>query len=303
MIYRVIKRKETVRVDASLPLHVDYAALAKTRDPLQPVLVKSDDVAVLQYTGGTTGTPKGATLTHGNILANTEQIVAHDQSREFGNERVLGVLPLFHVFAMTVVMNYAVAMAAEIVLLPRYEVDEALKAVVRRRVTVFPAVPTIYGAIAKTASDKRRDLSCIKMCLSGGAPLPVEIGELFRKVTGTKLIEGYGLTEASPVVTCNPVEGTVKYGSVGRPLERTIVEIRDPVTRELMAIGEKGELVIRGPQVMRGYWNRPARPPTCSMPSVCGPATSATRTKTATSSLSTASRMSSSAAAITSIRA
>jgi long-chain acyl-CoA synthetase len=257
-LFRVLKRKSLVHAFPARPTHVDYATLARTRGALQPVVVASDDLAVLQYTGGTTGTPKGAELTHGNILANTSQIAAHDPTRQFGAERVLGVLPLFHVFAMTVVMNYSVQLAAEMILLPRYELEETLKTLVRRRVSVLPAVPTIYGAIAKAASEKRHDLSFVKMCISGGAPLPVEIGDVFRKVTGTQLIEGYGLTEASPVVACNPAQGEVKYGSVGRPLSGTTVEIRDPVTRALLTTGEKGELVVRGPQVMRGYWQRPA---------------------------------------------
>ena len=154
-------------------------------------------------------------------------------------------------------MNYSVEMGAEMVLLPRYDVDETCKAIVRRRVTVLPAVPTIYGAIVKAATEKRRDLSSIKMCISGGAPLPVEIGDAFRAATGTDLVEGYGLTEASPVVACNPCHGLSKNGSVGRPMNGTIVEIRDPISRALVGQGEKGELVLRGPQVMRGYWNRP----------------------------------------------
>ena len=258
-LYRLLRR----RAQAKPPpagggvAHLDFAALATSTAPFRPVAVGADDIAVLQYTGGTTGTPKGAMLTHANIVANTEQCVAFDPTRRSGEERVLGVLPLFHAFAMTVVMNYAVRIAAEMVLLPRYDLAATLKALVRTRPTVFPAVPTIYNAIATLAQLKKRDLSFVRLCISGGAPLPKEVGALFRKVTGAQLVEGYGLTEASPVVSCNPVNGPVKYGSIGLPLVGTVIEIRDPATRALMGQGEKGELVVRGPQVMRGYWQSP----------------------------------------------
>ena len=255
-LYRVMKRRSTARLPDD-GCHVGFAALLAETRAFVPVEIGADDVAVLQYTGGTTGTPKGAVLTHGNIVANTEQNVAFDPTRRMGEERVFGVIPLFHVFAMTVVMNYAVRMAAQMVLLPRFELDATLKAMMRTKPTVFPGVPTLYGAIAKRAASKRADLSFVRLCISGGAPLPREVGALFEKVTGAKLVEGYGLTETSPVVSCNPAHGEVKHGSIGLPLAGTIVEIRDPVTRALMPTGEKGELVVRGPQVMRGYWNQP----------------------------------------------
>ena len=254
--YRVLKRKSI----AKLPddgCHVAFAALLAETRRFEPVEIAADDVAVLQYTGGTTGTPKGAVLTHGNVVANVEQNVAFDPERRMGEERIFGVIPLFHVFAMTVVMNYAVRMAALMVLLPRFEVGDALKAMLRTRPTVFPGVPTLYGAIAKRAEATRADLSFVRLCISGGAPLPQEVGALFERVTGAKLVEGYGLTETSPVVSCNPAHGEVRHGSIGLPLVNTIVEIRDPETRALVPVGEKGELVVRGPQVMRGYWNKP----------------------------------------------
>ena len=255
-LYRLLKRKHLARPLAN-PDHVAWASLLAGDKPMKPVAVSGEDTAVLQYTGGTTGTPKGAVLTHANIVANTRQLVAFDPTRRPGCERVLGVLPLFHVFAMAVVMNYAVQMAAEMVLLPRFDIKATLKALMRRKPTVFPAVPTVYGAIAKLAEAERRDLSFVRLCISGGAPLSQEIAVAFQRLTGTRLVEGYGLTEASPVVSCNPHDGPGKPGSVGLPLTDTIVDIRDPVTRELAATGEKGELVVRGPQVMRGYWNRP----------------------------------------------
>ncbi len=255
-LYRVMKRRSIARLPDD-GCHVGFAALLAETRAFVPVEIGPDDVAVLQYTGGTTGTPKGAVLTHGNIVANVEQNVAFDPTRRLGEERVFGVIPLFHVFAMTVVMNYAVRMAAQMVLLPRFELDATLKAMTRTRPTVFPGVPTLYGAIAKRAEARRADLSFVRLCISGGAPLPQEIGALFEKVTGARLVEGYGLTETSPVVSCNPAQGEVKHGSIGLPLVNTTVEIRDPVTRALMPTGQKGELVVRGPQVMRGYWNQP----------------------------------------------
>ena len=257
LLYKIAKRKQRVTRLPRDGRHVAFADLLAAGDKVRPVTVSSDDVAVLQYTGGTTGTPKGAMLTHANVIANSSQNVAYDPSRRPGEERVLGVLPLFHVFAMTVVMNYSVESAAEMVLLPRYELKATLRVLLASKPTVFPAVPTIYGAIAKLAEKEKRDLSFIQLCISGGAPLPVEIGDHFRRLTNAHLVEGYGLTEASPVVCCNPAKGESKVGSVGVPLVDTIVEIRDPETRALMPAGERGELVVRGPQVMKGYWNKP----------------------------------------------
>ena len=255
-LYRLLKRKAIAKAPAD-GRHVAYASLLATKAKPSPVAIAAEDLAVLQYTGGTTGVPKGAMLTHANIVANCAQNVAFDPERKMGQERVLGVLPLFHVFAMTVVMNYSVEIAAEMVLLPRYDLATTLKTLLKTKPTVFPAVPTIYAAIAKLAAKEKRDLSCIELCISGGAPLPAEVAEQFRALTGAQLVEGYGLTETSPCVSCNSRHGAAKDGSVGRPLPGTIVEIRDPFTRALMPTGEKGEIVVRGPQVMKGYWQRP----------------------------------------------
>jgi long-chain acyl-CoA synthetase len=255
-LYKLLKRKAIAKAPSD-GRHITYASLLATKAAPTPVEIAAEDIAVLQYTGGTTGVPKGAMLTHANIVANCAQNVAFDPERKMGAERVLGVLPLFHVFAMTVVMNYAVEIAAEMVLLPRYELATTLKTLLKTKPTVFPAVPTIYAAIAKLAAKEKRDLSSIELCISGGAPLPAEVAEQFRALTGAKLVEGYGLTETSPCVSCNSRHGASKDGSVGRPLPGTIVEIRDPITRALMPTGEKGEVVVRGPQVMKGYWHRP----------------------------------------------
>ena len=214
--------------------------------------------SVLQYTGGTTGIPKGAMLTHANLTANSRQAALWFPGVERGRERMLGVLPLFHVFAMSTVMNVSLEIGAEIILLPRFELDQVMKTIHGKKPTLFPAVPTIYTAIANHKEGDRYDLSSIKFCISGGAPLPLEIKEQFETATGCKVVEGYGLSEASPVVTCNPLNGPVKAGSIGLPVPGTTISLRDPADPEKeVAPGERGELCVKGPQVMRGYWNNP----------------------------------------------
>jgi len=218
----------------------------------------SRDIAVLQYTGGTTGTPKGAMLTHANLSINVQQIKDWTTSLEIGAERVMGILPFFHVFAMTTVLNFGVVMGAEIILMPRFDLYDALKLIGSLKATVLPGVPTLYNAMLHHPRIEKVDLSSLKFCISGGAALPVEVKRRFEKVSGCELVEGYGLSETSPVATCNPVDGPVKEGSIGIPVPRTVISIRalDNPEREL-GTGEDGEICIKGPQVMTGYWNRP----------------------------------------------
>ena len=216
------------------------------------------DIAVLQYTGGTTGTPKGAMLTHANISINCQQGAAWATNLESGKERALAALPFFHVFAMTTVMNFALQEGSEIVIMPRFVLDDAMKLIDRTKPTVMPGVPTMFIAMLNHPKLKSFDLSSLKYCVSGGAPLPVEVKERFESLTGCKIVEGYGLTEASPSVTCNPVEGRTKAGSIGQPLPGTIVSLRDLADpSKEVAPGEKGEICVKGPQVMKGYWKRP----------------------------------------------
>ena len=259
LLFRLFKRSDVSSVprDAAHPTFEDLTsgapiAAAAIVDPVE-------DVAVIQYTGGTTGVPKGAMLTHANITANAEQVHAWVPDGFLkGDQRMLGVLPLFHVFAMTAVMNFGLRVGAELVLLPRFELKQVMDVIEKQRPTIFPGVPTIYTAINREAERGNRDLSSIQCCISGGAPLPEEVRIRFEALTGCRLIEGYGLSEASPVVTCNPVVGILKNGSIGLPLPETTVEIRTPVTSEKeLGIGEKGEICVRGPQVMKGYWGRP----------------------------------------------
>jgi long-chain acyl-CoA synthetase len=262
ILFRLFKAKELARPRTSAVrdrLRLESEVLC---DPwlFEPVTVDPvNDVAVLQYTGGTTGTPKGAMLTHANVYLNTLQIRAWAPNLIYAEERCLAVLPFFHVFAMTVVMNYAVNMAAQMIIMPRFVLDEALELIAKHRPTVMPGVPTLYNALLNHPRISSYDLTCLKFCLSGGAALPVEVKERFEAVTACSLIEGYGLSEASPVVTCNPIEGISKSGSIGLPLPGTIVSLRDlsDPMREA-AKGERGEVCIMGPQVMKGYWNKPA---------------------------------------------
>jgi long-chain acyl-CoA synthetase len=222
--------------------------------PIDP----ANDIAVLQYTGGTTGTPKGAMLTHANLTVNCQQGAAWATNLKSGQERTLAVLPFFHVFAMTAVMNFALQEGAEIVMMPRFVLNDALKLIDKNKPTVMPGVPTMFIAMLNHPKLDSFDLSSLKYCLSGGAPLPIDVKERFEKITGCKVVEAYGLSEASPGVTCNPVEGPVKSGSIGQPLPGTIVSLRDladPV-REV-ALGEKGEICVKGPQVMKGFWKKP----------------------------------------------
>lgn len=226
--------------------------------PYVPVIDPLNDIAVLQYTGGTTGVPKGAMLTHYNITSNAEQSIAWFQIRERGVKRMLGVLPFFHVFAMTTVMNLSVLAAMEIIALPRFDLKQTLRLIKSRRPHFFPAVPAIYTAINNCPGLKNKNLSSLEYCISGGAPLPVFVKRTFEAKTGCTVVEGYGLTESSPVACINPVKGENKPGSIGLPIPGTIVEIismSDKTTK--MPLGERGELCVRGPQVMKGYWKKP----------------------------------------------
>lgn len=217
------------------------------------------DLAVLQYTGGTTGVPKGAMLTHANLHINVQQSGAWTESYlKPGEERVLAVLPFFHVFAMTGVMNLGLAEGAEIIVQPRFVLDETIKLIARTRPTVMPGVPTLFAAIMSHRDAKSLDLRSLKVCLSGGAPLPLEVKRGFEAITGAKLVEAYGLSETSPAVTCNPLDGRAKTGSIGQPLPATTVSIREVGAPEReVPLGEAGEICVKGPQVMKGYWKRP----------------------------------------------
>ncbi len=257
-LFMLFKRRE-VAVTPVDDAHIRFSKLIDN-DGI-PAAVEIDperDVAVMQYTGGTTGSPKAALLTHANIAANTAQIGAWSAPVGVGQERVLAVLPLFHVFGMTGVMNLAISQGSEILLLPRFKVSETLATIDREKPTVFLGVPTIYSAINEHKELDNYDLSSLKFCISGGAPLPLAIKTKFEAVTGCTLVEGYGLTEAGPVVTINPFIGAGPENSAGLPLPGTLVEIVSTEDRErVLPLGETGEICVTGPQVMAGFWNRP----------------------------------------------
>ena len=258
LLYPLVKRADIARFPRD-ERHVSFRTLATNDGGPRPVEVDPlKDVAVLQYTGGTTGTPKGAMLTHANIVANAEQCLRWFPGARLGHERVMAVLPFFHVFALTVAETLAIAGGCEIILLPRFDLDQLLQTIDKKKPTMFPGVPTLYTAINHHKDIAKYDLSSIRYCLSGGAPLPLEVKTGFERLTGATVCEGYGLSETSPVVTSNPLTGVNKAGSIGLPMPRTIIEIvslDDPDKR--MPQGDRGEVVVRGPQVMASYWNNP----------------------------------------------
>jgi long-chain acyl-CoA synthetase len=219
--------------------------------------ITPDAIAVLQYTGGTTGTPKGAMLTHANISTNVQQVKLWRNLDVKDGDSVLGILPLFHVFAMTTVMNFGIASGMQMILVPKFELIETLKLIGRLRPRMMPGVPTLFNAMLRHPHIGNFDLTSLEYCISGGAALPLEVKRGFEALCGCSLVEGYGLSETSPVATCNLPE-IEREGSIGLPLPGTEISIRsleDPA-RE-MPQGEPGEICIAGPQVMTGYWNKP----------------------------------------------
>ena len=234
--------------------------LIRTTPPDPPkVALAMDDLALLQYTGGTTGLSKGAMLTHRNLSYNAQQVGAWFTDTTPGREVCLAALPYFHVFGMTVSMNYPVLVAAAMVLLPNpRDIPQMAKAIATHRVTLFPGVPAMFNAINNFPGVDTVDLSSVTSCFSGSAPLPTDVLERFERLTGSKIVEGFGLTETSPVTHTNPLKGTRKIGSIGVPVPGTdakVVDLADGVTE--VPTGTEGELIIKGPQVMKGYWNRP----------------------------------------------
>ncbi len=223
-----------------------------------PAIDPANDLALIQYTGGTTGTPKGAMLSHQNLSANARQVARLDPEIGTVEDKVLGVLPFFHVFANTCVLNRTVVTGGEIVMLPRFNAKQALAELRRTRPRAMPGVPTMYQALLDAPGMKPSDFSSLRFCISGGAPLPAQLKEDWERITGARVIEGYGLSESSGVVSTNPYQGLNKPGTIGQPIQGTrvrLVDKEDP-TRPPPE-GEPGEIVVSGPQIMRGYWNRP----------------------------------------------
>jgi long-chain acyl-CoA synthetase len=231
--------------------------LSVSRTPSPNTLTPSD-IACLQYTGGTTGTSKGAMLTHANLVINACQALEWLTSGKGGPEVMVAALPLFHIYAMTCVMIASVLAGGSVVIVPRFELRATLNVIRKYHPTLFHGVPTMYVAFNNAPHVERYGFNSLRICMSGGAALPVEVRERFEALTGGKLVEGYGLTETSPVTHINPPTGSPKVGSIGLPIADTEARIVDLDTGEReMAIGEIGEIAIHGPQVMKGYWNKP----------------------------------------------
>jgi long-chain acyl-CoA synthetase len=219
---------------------------------------RPEDVALLQYTGGTTGTPKAAILTHGNLRANAAQGRAWMPGLKDGEETVYAVLPLFHTYGLTLCLTYSMSVGATLVLLPRFDLDQMLEAIRRRPPTFLPAVPPIYARVAEAARERGVDLTSIRYAISGAMALPPAVVETWESVTGGLLVEGYGMTETSPIALGNPAAATRRPGTVGVPFPSTRIRIVDPDDpSQDLPIGVQGELLIAGPQVFAGYWNRP----------------------------------------------
>jgi len=257
----IIARLKGTEVDGEVTWYHDL--LEKYEPSPPPVQISpKEDIAVFQYTGGTTGFPKGAMLTHFNLVANCTQVREHiGQWREKnGDKQVysIGVLPFFHSYGMTCSLNSGLAANDTIIVMPLFDIDMLLEAIKRYKPALFPAVPTIYNAIANHPEADKYNIDCIEVCNSGAAPMPLELQNLFQERTGAKLLEGYGLSESSPVTHSNPYNGVRKIGSIGPPFPDTECKIVDLETgTNELPVGEEGELIIRGPQVMLGYWNRP----------------------------------------------
>jgi len=256
ILYRLLKRKE-VEARPDDPRVTTFSSLIANDGACSLPAVHPEDLAVLQYTGGTTGTPKGAMLSHQNLSANARQVEALDPDPG-AEDRILGVLPLFHVFANTCVLNRTLARGGQMVLLPRFDAGQLLAAIERTRATSIIGVPTLFQALLDHPRIGAADLSSLRAAISGGAPMNTELERRFEETTGVRLIEGYGLTESAGVVSTNPYEGLNKVGTIGQPIPGTTVTLADKEDPSRPAPeGEPGEILVSGPQVMQGYWRRP----------------------------------------------
>jgi long-chain acyl-CoA synthetase len=222
--------------------------------PAPKVELKPEDIAIFLYTGGTTGISKGAVLTHRNLVANLVQLRNWNCGLQEGREIIMGVLPFFHSYGMTTCLHIGVYIKGTVVLVPRFDLKMVLAAVEKFKATSFPGVPTMYVAINNHPDTPKYNLRNIRACNSGGAPLPLEVARQFEHLTGGRLVEGYGLSETSPVTHSNPIFGERREGSIGLPLPNTDAMVVHPETRQPLPVGEIGELAVRGPQVMLGYW-------------------------------------------------
>ncbi|MEK4426521.1 long-chain-fatty-acid--CoA ligase [Solibacillus sp. FSL K6-1523] len=261
LVYPFVQKKQygfSVKVEHSGMNHL-FTEIMRT-ESATPIEIEFDfenDLALLQYTGGTTGYPKGVMLTHKNLVANTTMCDAWMYRCKKREEIILGVLPFFHVYGMTTVLVLSVMQQAKMVLLPKFDVEQTLKTIDKQKPTLFPGAPTMYIGILNHPDLSKYDLTTIKACMSGSSPLPLEVQEKFESLTGGRIVEGYGLTETSPVTHVNPIWENRINGSIGLPWPNTDAVILRSGDTEILPSGEIGEIAIKGPQVMKGYWNRP----------------------------------------------
>ena len=253
---KLLKRSQIAAVAYGADVR-SWADMTPARVPAA-VEVTAQDLALLQYTGGTTGRPKGAMLGHDQLSVNAQQVASINPFGHATDEVFMGALPFFHVFANTALLNHAMATGASIAMVPRFETKQVLATIQKYRCTGFPGVPTMFQAMLDHPDLAKTDLSSLKVCISGGAPMPGPVHLRFEEATGVRLVEGYGLTESAGVVSVNPYEGTRKRGTIGQLVPGTEVILLDKEdSAKLAPAGEPGELAVHGPQVMRGYWQRP----------------------------------------------
>jgi long-chain acyl-CoA synthetase len=258
--YPILQKKKTDKssIAGENGVYFFHKLMKQSLPPCRPAAVSCDEVAVLQYTGGTTGVAKGAMLTHANIVSNTAQARHIYYVIREGREVFICVLPFFHSYGMAVAMNLPLAIGATLVILPRFVAKDVLTAIQQYRATILPGIPSIYSVLNSYKDIHTFNIATISYCISGAAPLPISVLEDFEKLTGGTILEGYGLSEASPITHCNPARGKRKVGSIGLPVPDTDCKIVDIETGQDLPAGEVGELCIRGPQVMRGYWQNPS---------------------------------------------
>jgi len=253
-------KKHGLMIDVPLGngVHSLKELLAQHPEAPPKVEVGAEDTALFQYTGGTTGVPKAAMLSHFNLVANTVQVKNWMYTLEEGKERIMGAIPFFHVYGMTVAMLLAIYLGAELIIVPNPRpIDGVMLAIQKERATIYPGVPTMYIGIINHPKVKEYDLRSVKACISGAAPLPMDVQVKFGEITGGRLVEGYGLTEAAPVTHCNTIYGERRSGSIGLPFPDVDARIMDYEKLTEKNIGEDGELWVKGPQVMQGYWGKP----------------------------------------------
>lgn len=260
-LYPFIQKKQygiTVKVEHRGMNHL-FPEIMKVAEPKidAPPFDFNEDLALLQYTGGTTGSPKGVMLTHKNLIANASMCESWLYKNKPGQEASLGIIPLFHVYGLTTVLIFSVMQGNRMILMPKFDPEKTLKTIQKQKPTLFPGAPTLYIGLMNHPDIQKYDLSSIETCLSGSAPLPIEVQEKFEEMTGGKVVEGYGLTETSPVTHSGLIWGERVKGSVGLPYPDTDCKIFRPGTTEEVPIGEIGEIAIQGPQVMQGYWQNP----------------------------------------------